>query len=118
MAGLLFFLTLGYIQNFFEVLLILLNASVLGWCKCVSYADVATSAYETQLHSLTFNLFFCIVYIVIPDVKKRNEFVCIMSLILELTEALLRMVVRRDLLRRSHSVAGDCTLLDTGSWRS
>lgn len=95
-----------------------LNASVLGWYKCVSYADVATSAYETQLRSLTFNLFFCIVCIVIPYVKKRNVFVCNMSLILELSETLLRMVVRRDLLRRSHSVAGDCTLLDTGCWRS
>ena len=89
---------------------------MLGWYKCVSHADVATSAYETQLHSLTFNLFFCIVYIVIPDVKRWNEFVYNMSLILELSETLLRMVVRRDLLRRSHSVAGDCTLLDTGCW--
>jgi hypothetical protein len=115
---------------------------VLGWYKCVSCADVATTAYETQLRSLTFNLFFCIIFIVIPDVKKKNEFV--VSLLtnllcyfysdsrckekerirlqyapkLELSETLLRMVVRRGLLRRSHTVAGDCTLLDTGSWRS
>ena len=93
----------------------LLNASVLGWYKCVLYAAVATPAYETQLRILSFNLFFCI-YIMTPEVKKRNEFVCNMSLMLELFEALLRMAVRRDLLRRSHSVAGDCTLPDTGSW--
>jgi len=62
--------------------LILLDASVLGWYKCVSYADVARSGYETQLRSIIFNLFVCIVCIVIPDVKKRNEFVCNMSPVL------------------------------------